>query len=334
MASLSEQRYEISLKTILSAVGVLALLWIVIQLKSLFIALFIALILCLTLEPLIAKLSSRRIPRTLGVVSVFLALVGIFGGVLTYSFTSLVAQLGVFLFRLPLLLESVMERIWPLPLTDQVREELFSQLTGLSTGLLNTTLNSAAAIYSNSIFILSILFFAFYLLLDWPNILDRFIKLFNRPMRGRVEVVINRVEVQLGGWVRAKLISMAIVGMLSFAGLFILGVEYALPLALIAAVLEIVPLLGPIIAAVPALAVGFASSPWLGLGILALYVVIQQLESNVIIPQVMRKATGFSPLVTLILLFVGGELFGAVGVILALPTALLFAIVAREVFAQ
>lgn len=324
-----EQRYEISLRTILVTLGILTSLWILIQIKSFFIVLFIALVLCLALDPVIAKLKSWRIPRPAGVALIFLSVILVFGGIIAYGFTPLINQMGKFLLGLPTLLEPILERLGPLPLTEQLRAQLFSQLTALSANLLNST----AALASNSLFILTILVFAFYLLLDWENVRNRFVGLFSRPARKRVKAVINQMERQLGGWVRGVFILMVVVGVLTFFGLFLLGVEYALPLALIAAVFEIVPMIGPIVAAVPALVVGFSSSLWLGIGVLVLYSVIQQVENNFIVPQVMGKAVGFSPLATLIVLFIGADLLGVAGMVLAIPTALFLTIVIRDILA-
>jgi predicted PurR-regulated permease PerM len=328
-----ERRYEISLKTVLLALGAASFLLLTIQLRSLFITLFVAFILTLTLNPLVARISQGRISRSVAVVFISLILLIIFGGAIAYGFTPMITQLGKFLAKLPALVEPVLEQVWPLPLTETVKEQLLGQLTSFSSNLLNLTLNSAVTIASHSITLFNILFFTFYLLLDWPNVKGRIINLFTRPGRKRIASAIDQLEHRLGGWIRGELISMALVGVLTFVALSLLGADYVLPLALIAAALEIVPMLGPFVAAVPAVIVGFASSLWLGLGILILYLIIQQIEGNIIVPQVMKKTTGFSPLATLIILFSGGELFGFGGVLLALPMALALVIVAREAFA-
>ncbi|PIZ41449.1 hypothetical protein COV28_00920 [candidate division WWE3 bacterium CG10_big_fil_rev_8_21_14_0_10_48_23] len=321
-----EQRYEISLKTILTTLGILALFWILIQIKALFITLFVALILCLALDPLVVRLKGWRIPRPLGVILTFLAIVALFGGVIAYGFTPMINQTGKFLLGLPTLLDPFLARL-PTPLTDQLKSQLFSQLTMFSSDLLNSTV----ALASNSLFIITILVFGFYLLLDWENVKTWFIGFFNRPAQKRVVAIIEQMEHRLGGWVRGELALMTIVGVLIFFGLTVLKVEYALPLALIAAVLEIVPMIGPILSMIPAAIVGFSASLWLGIAVLVLYAVVQQVENNFIVPNVMGKAVGFSPLATLIILFIGTELYGVGGLILAIPTTLFLTIVIKDI---
>ena len=321
-----EQRYEISLKTILTTLGILALLLVLIQIRALFITLFVALILCLALDPLVVRLKGWRIPRPLGVILTFLAIVALFGGVIAYGFTPMINQTGKFLLGLPTLLDPFLARL-PTPLTDQLKSQLFSQLTMFSSDLLNSTV----ALASNSLFIITILVFSFYLLLDWENVKTWFIGFFNRPAQKRVAAIIEQMEHRLGGWVRGELALMTIVGVLIFFGLTVLKVEYALPLALIAAVLEIVPMIGPILSMIPAAIVGFSTSLWLGLAVLVLYAVVQQVENNFIVPNVMGKAVGFSPLATLIILFIGTELYGVGGLILAIPTTLFLTIVIKDI---
>ncbi len=112
---------------------------------------------------------------------------------------------------------------------------------------------------------------------------------------------------------------MAIIGLMTYLGLQLLGIPYALPLAVIAGLLEAVPNLGPTIAAIPAILIGLTVSPYVGLGALILSIVIQQLENNLIVPKIMESATGTEPLVTILVLLVGFTLGGVTGAILSMP---------------
>jgi len=114
---------------------------------------------------------------------------------------------------------------------------------------------------------------------------------------------------------------MFIIGCLTFIGLYFLGVPYVLVLALIAGLFEIIPYVGPIIAAIPAVILAFLISPFLALLVVALYVVIQQLENYVIVPQVMKKAVGLNPIVIIVVMLIGAKLAGVLGLILSVPLA-------------
>ena len=115
---------------------------------------------------------------------------------------------------------------------------------------------------------------------------------------------------------------MTMVGLLTFIGLSLIGVRYALPLSIIAGLLEVVPNLGPTISTIPSFLVALTQSYFLGFSTIALYFIVQQLENHIIVPMVMKKAVGLNPIITLIALIIGGKVGGAVGVVLAIPFTL------------
>ncbi len=135
----------------------------------------------------------------------------------------------------------------------------------------------------------------------------------------------RRSQGKLGRWLRAQMLLGAIVGVFIFIGLTMLGIQQALLFAVITAVFEIIPVAGPILAAIPATITGFLVSPIMGVSVIALYVVVQQTESHVIVPVVMKKAVGLSPLVVLVALLIGAEVGGAFGLLLAVPITTIFA---------
>ena len=185
--------------------------------------------------------------------------------------------------------------------------------------------------FSGILAVFSLMVFTAYLLLDLDNLREAF--LFFLPAKPRKEIaeVLKEIEYKLGGWLRGQFILMCIVGGATYVGLLLLGIKYAAPLALIAGLLEVAPMLGPIISAVPGIIVGFSISPVTGLGVLALYLAIQQLENNIIVPKVMQKTVGFSPLITLLALLIGGKLFGVVGALLSVPLTLIIVIITKHV---
>ena len=125
-----------------------------------------------------------------------------------------------------------------------------------------------------------------------------------------------------------------IIGLLSYIGLTVLGIPYALPLSLIAGVLEVIPVIGPIISAIPAILIAVVFSPFLGLGVAALYFVIQQLENHLIVPQVMKRAVGLNPLVVILAIAIGSKLLGLAGALLAVTLAVVGQIIVTEIIEE
>lgn len=149
----------------------------------------------------------------------------------------------------------------------------------------------------------------------------------------RANKILESVSFELGGWIRGRLIVMILIGIITYIVLSLLNVPYALALALIATLLEIVPNIGPILAAIPAIILAFfLVGPWAGLTVLIFYTVLQQIESYIITPQVMKKAVHVHPLTTVFLILVGIHLMGIKGGLLILPFYVAVRAVAKELW--
>ena len=154
------------------------------------------------------------------------------------------------------------------------------------------------------------------------NGIEHFLRMIT-PVRDE-EYVVDlwaRASAKIGRWLRGQLLLGLIVGALVYLALTILGIRYALSLGLLAVILELVPIIGPILAAIPAVFLGFLSSPLLGFIVALVYVAIQQLESHLLVPVVMQRTVGLNPLVVIISLLVGAKLGGILGMFLAVPLA-------------
>jgi len=145
--------------------------------------------------------------------------------------------------------------------------------------------------------------------------------------------MLDNVSRQLGGWIRGRFIVMFIIGVFTYIGLTLLGVPYALPLAIAATLLEIIPNIGPILAAVPAIIIAFfVMGPWAAVMVVVFYIALQQIESSLVTPQIMKKAVDVHPLTTLFLIMVGLHVMGVKGGLLILPFYVAVRSVVQEIF--
>jgi len=133
--------------------------------------------------------------------------------------------------------------------------------------------------------------------------------------------LINRMQRQIGYWLRGQLILMFLVGFLTWVGLLFLMPEYVLALGLIAGVTEFVPYLGPMLGAIPAVFLAFTVSPFLALLVVILYLIIQQVEGNILVPKIMERAVGLNPIISIAVLMAGLVLGGIIGGLLSIPVA-------------
>lgn len=317
------QKIEISHRTIVFTAFFLLALWGIFQIRQIILALFVSIILMSALNPTVDRLERLRVSRSLAILLIYIIGFGFFSLVVAGVVPPLVDQTRILVSRLPNYLEQFG--------IFGINEELIvSQLAVLPENLVRLTVN----IFSNVIAVFTVIVVTFYLLLERKNLDSYLLVLFGEGGEKKAEALVDKIEHKLGGWVRGQLTLMVIVGALSYTGLRLLGIDFALPLALLAGILEIIPNIGPVVSSVPAVLAGLAISPLLGLAVAALYFLIQQLENSIIVPKVMERVAGVNPLVTIVSLLIGFKLAGVVGAVLAVPVVLVIQVVAAEVFAS
>lgn len=318
------RKVEISHRTIIFTVFFLIGLWLLYQIQQIILAFFVAVILMSALNPLVDKMERKYFPRILAILLLYVLILGVFGLMVASVVPPLVEQTSILINRIPIYVQQ-----FEVPGIDP---NLFvSQIPKLAEIPANI-LKFSLGFFSNLVAVLAILIITFYLLLERKNLKHHLLILFGEDQEKKAEAFINKAEKQLGSWVRGEIILMTIIGVMTYIGLRFLGIEFALPLALLAGILEIVPNIGPVLAAIPAIIAGLAISSPIGLAVAAWYFLVQQLENSLIVPKVMEKAVGVNPLVTILSLAIGFKLGGAVGAIFAVPIILLIQVVASEVF--
>ncbi|MCL4363781.1 AI-2E family transporter [Patescibacteria group bacterium] len=316
------QKIEISSRTIVFTVFFLlglALLW---QIKDLIFSLFIAFIIAGALQPLVSFLETRRFPRLVASLIVYLGFVFVIG----YLFALVVPPLALEITHLLKNLPHIIAKTFP-NLTNEFDLSFVQQNL---PNLANRLLDIIRGFFSNIIFITTTLFFGFYLLLE-KNPVGRLLRVFlDKNKVRKIEATVEKAQRRTSGWFWGELILMTIVGIMTYVGLLLIGMKYAVALAVLAGMLEIVPSLGPIVSTVPAALIGFSHSPILGLSNIALYFVVQQLENHLVVPIVMKKVTGLHPIVTLVVLLVAGQIAGILGVLLAVPATIFVTTILKE----
>lgn len=314
------QRIDISWKTIVFITLFLLGIWITYQILDLILLLFVALIFMSALAPVTGFFTKLKVPKALAILIVYILIFGVLITVLTISFTPLLEQTSKLALTLPGVVSDLLK-------VGNVDQTIVQREIGNLTGNLFSLTKS---IFDNVITIILTLVVTFYLLLERESLEKRFATLFT-GQEERVRKLLVEVEEKLGSWLRGQLILSIFIGVLSYLGLTILQIPYALPLAIIAGFLEVVPVIGPIISAIPAILLGIIISPVLAAGVAAMYFVIQQLESHIIVPQVMNKAVGLNPLIVILAIAVGGRLLGIGGALLAVPITVVVQVIVADI---
>jgi predicted PurR-regulated permease PerM len=316
-------KFEISHRTIIFTILFLLLLKFLWIIRDLIFSLFIAFIIVSALKPPVEALERKKVPKVVAALLVYLIFLFFIFNIFVLIVPPLIGELTHLLKNLPAIAETALPVLPPFFTLDwltQYLPNLTNQLVGLVRG-----------VFSNALFVVSTLFFGFYLLAGEDIIKKTVENFFEEGQARQIVVIFERAQKRMKDWFWGEVILMSVVGLLTFIGLNLIGMKYVLALAVLAGLLEVVPNLGPVIATVPAFLIGVSQSHFLGFATIALYFVVQQLENHLIVPLVMKKVVGLSPIVTLVALIVGGKLAGIMGVLLAVPTTLFLEAVLIEV---
>ncbi len=327
----------ISTRTILAAVAVLlgiGLLWFLRDVLAMF---FVALLIAALIDPFAHWFERHRVPRGLGVLIIYILLFAIIAGVIILIAPPLFDQLTDLARNVEGPLASALGAL------EDVR--LFTEQYGLTQNIANSfasvqeglaqaaghVFNTIAGIFGGIASFILVLVLAFYMVVEEGAARRLFRHVTPRRYRPYIAGLMGRMQDKLGSWLRGQIVLMVIIGVMTYIGLLIIGVDFPLVLALFAAIAEIVPYAGPIISAVPAIIIAFSMSPVKALIVLLLYVGIQQLENTVLAPKIMQKSVGLNPLVSIFSIMVGFRLGGLVGALLAIPVATMVTVFVHDV---
>lgn len=292
-------------------------LYFIFQIRTILIWLFFGFIIMVALHPLELKFEKWGLPRGLAIALTYIVMLLGVGTIITLMAPPLFNQLSELIRNMQL----------PLPwLQDRVNEFSFNlsevggfleQLRG-SVGTIYSAINSA---FSGVFSVLTTLVISLYLMIDRKRLHLRAAWFTKRQEDLKLmEDFLDSLEYQLGGWVRGQLTSMTIIGFITYLGLTLIGVSYAAPLGLLAASLEILPNIGPTIAAIPSILIAWVvMGPAMALVTLLFYIFLQQIESNFVTPKVMQVNIDVSPLAAILCVLIGLELGGVIGALLAIP---------------
>lgn len=277
------------------------------------------------LNPIVKKLSRFKIPKAISVLIVYLLF---FATLVISLFTiipPLIEQTSNFVSGLPTYISG-------LRISQSYSSEITREVVTLVGNVPSKLLDFGVGIISNIFTLFTTLTFAFYLLMA-RNKLDGQLNLFIGEKRAKeVSEIIDELEVKLGGWARGQILLMITVGAFNYLGLKILTIPYALPLGIFAGLLEIIPYVGPIIGAIPAVVIGFGISPVIGLAATALAFLVQQTENYILVPKIMEKSVGVSPIIILLALTIGFKIAGVSGVLISIPIVITLQVLAKRKF--
>jgi len=300
---------------VILALFIIALGWFLLQIRDILMYIFLSYILMAALLPYARFLEKKGFPKILAAFIPFF-----------------LASLLVFIIILPLIpffLQQIVSLAEGLPKyldesaktlgfqidADDVQSFMSREIDNIGRNAITLTGKVFGGVFST----LTVIIISFYLLLYSDRMKRTIAHLFHKDIHDHVVQTIEQVDNKLGAWLRGQILLSFSIGIMSWIMLTVLSVQYALPLALLAGLLEIIPTLGPIIASIPAIIVALTISPTLGLTVALVYIVIQLLENNLLVPKIMERAVGLNPVIVILAVMIGANLMGILGALLSIP---------------
>lgn len=338
MSAPQERSISISTQAIVKVIITILLLMFVWAVRDIVALVFTAVILAALMNPFANWAAKRKVPKG---ISVLIFYVVFFGGLLF-----------VMISGLPQIVEQTVRlggsvgTSWHV-LTEGVEHvRQFGEEYGLSanlqagaqslqdqvTHLVSSLFSRLTNVFGGIAALIVVLVMAFYMVVREEESLNWFRNFLPDRHQQFVAHLLTVVQAKFGRWLVGQLILSAVIGVLYYIGLRILGVEGALVLALIGAFTEFIPYLGPILGGIPAVIAAASQSPTLALLTVLLYLLIQQLENHILTPKIVERAVGLHPVISIVALLVGGKLFGVAGAVLAIPVTTACSVALMEIW--
>jgi len=338
--SVNIQISNVTIMKVLLFVAGLGMLYII---ADIVVLLFIAIVLASAIEPMVSWLYKRAIPRVAGALIIYIGLLG----VVALMFSLLIPAVAKEVSQLSQELPAILDRF------DQVTTQLvgvgqrgdmvvsfqeWSKALGSVGGMAITNVfHVFISIFGGIASAMLILVLSFYMVIDKGAMRTSLIQIMPDRYQKYITDVTGCMQDKIGQWLKGQVLLMLTVGLLTLVALLTLHIKYALLLALLAGMFEIVPVLGPIFAAIPALFFASTQSLFALVSVLIIYIVVQQIENHLLAPKIMQKAVGFSPIVTIVVLLIGAKLGGqsghhVFGALIAIPVATAVNVLIQDFF--
>jgi predicted PurR-regulated permease PerM len=322
------------------------LLWCAYLVRDALLLVYVSSLLALGFSPLVRLIERQRllpirstrprVPRWLAILVPYVAILGTITLVFILLWPPLVAQSRALWAQLPDMFDRAQQFLVGKGLLNEhltVREAM-ERAQGPGGAAAEKVAGAVVGLAGGIVGIVTILILSLYILIDADNLRSSMLRLFAVEQRPRVAAATREVMVKVSAWLGGQLLLGAVIGTSSAIGLWALGVPFFYVLALVTGIGEMIPVVGPILSAIPALAVAATISLQKTAFVLIFLVVQQQLESHILVPRIMSRQVGVSPVTVLVALLIGGSLLGIVGAILAVPTAAILQVVANQMLSE
>lgn len=330
-----EQVIHISASTIIKVIVIGLLFSLIFVLKDIALVLLMSIVIASAVEPGADWFKRRGVSRLLAVILIYLLIALCLAGIVFFLIIPLLSESSQFLRDFPVYFNAnnfiktlngssfLASQGFVTGLTNSLNiEEVIGQINTIISNISGNAFGTVATFFGGLLSFFLTIILSFYLAVEEDGV-GKFLKAVTPIKHEKYAIALwNRSQKKIGLWMQGQLVLAIVIGMLVYLGLLIINVPNALLLAVLAAAFEIIPLFGPILASIPAIAISFVAGGLpLALLVIGLYLIVHQFENQLIYPLVVKKVVGVSPVVSIVALAAGWQLAGVVGLILAVPIA-------------
>ena len=329
------------LQTVATVAGVAILLAVLWAAREALMLVYVSALIAMGFSPLVKLIEQprpnagkRRVPRWLAILVIYAAIMAVVAFVGLLVIPPLVSQGSALWAKLPTEFNRLQTFLISHKLMTHrvtLEEAVQNAPSGTGGNAVGTVLVAISSLIGGIFGLITILILTFYLLIEAGAMFEYLVRFVPLSRRGDVATAARQAVSKVSAWLRAQFILAGVMGTFSAVGLGLMGVPYFYVIALVAAIGETIPIVGPVIGGIAAVAVAISVSPKLALMVGTYFLVLHQLEANILVPKIMERSVGVSPVAVLVALLIGGALWGLVGAILAIPTAALLSVILEEI---
>lgn len=329
---------NITTLTVVKIILVFILFYFLYIIKDILAVLFVSLILASAFHPWVDWMQKKKIPRPVGILFIYLVTFLLFGSVVVLLIPILSEQIGELSNNFSQTFDQVISGFSALKeffiqhgLLDEIKDYIGTWSASLQNNA-GGIFETVSGFFSGVFTFFLVLVMTFYMTVE-ENAVKKIVWSI-APEKHQVYIMqlISRMQEKIGLWLRGQLILSLVIFVLTYIGLSIVGVKYALVLAFLAAITEFVPYFGPVLASVPAVFIALTDSLMLAIFVVILYSIIQWTENNIIVPKVMQKVVGLNPIVSISVLIIGFKIAWITGAVLSIPVATAVGVVIKDIF--
>src|SRR3989344_3737172 len=329
--------WDVSVATVVKIVAVFLLFALIYLLRDIAIILLFAIVIASAVGPFADWVEKKKIPRVLGVALLYLSIFFLAGFLVSLVVPFVTGEVNQLIQDLPNFISRVSTSIEKAQQSSGRFTDLFNEILNLLdsfSAYLQASSTSAfgfvVSIFGGILSFLAVIVISFYLSVMKGGTEGFIRSVIPNKYESHFLNIWRRSERKVGRWLQGQLLLALIVGLAVYVALSILGIKFALLLGILAMILELVPTVGPVLAAVPAVILALTQAPILGLWVIVAYLIIQQLENHVLVPIIMGRTVGLNPVVVILAILIGLKLAGIAGMILSVPVAAIIVEILEE----